>query len=255
MDSFKSYVKSLAAHPQFTEEESKQLLEGVTTLRQRLIDGNLKLIVKIAVEMHHNWSDCDIMDYIQEGNETLLDIVDKFNPKKQVKFSSFLSYCVKNRILAFIKRNTGAVSLTDSKGQRAVFANLQEIRQELERGGLTPEVIKRFGVTFSDVNVILNVNDSRPLEEQDIIDDGPEELYIKNESMERLRRKISDFRKTLNDQELVVFDDVLYNQTTSLVNVAQFYNVSRQYMWKVKESVIEKAKEFFTEEDLESITS
>lgn len=253
MDNFDIYLKSLNKYPEYTSDDSQNAINNIKKIKEALIIGNLKLVVNIATHMHKNWPSLDIMDYIQEGNETLINIVDKYDDSLTVKFTTFASFCVRKQILRFIKDNIAPVRLFNSASQRAVFANLSEIKTELEEGGFTEEIAVQFGVDAHDINTLLNSKDTRDLSEDDLYYDGPEEQMIKNEATKVILRKIHNFRKTLNEIELVIFDDILYLPSTTLAKIADFHKVSRQYAWKIKEDVILKAQKYFSKEDLKTI--
>lgn len=251
MDNLQLYMKSLKEYKEYDEKDTHILLNHVHKTKEGLVQGNLYLIAKIAIDMHTFWPDLDVMDYIQEGNETLIKVIDKFDPTRGVKFSTFLSYCVKKQILRYVKDNVGAVRLYNSRAQRAVFQNLEEIKAELSKG-IDPNVLaEMFNVDTHTIDTVLQSQERGELDTGRV--DSPEEVYIKNESCEIVCRKIAEFRRKLDEVELLVFDEVMYEGTTTLPKLATHLDMHRQRLWRIKEGIIEKARKHFTIDDLKSI--
>jgi RNA polymerase sigma factor (sigma-70 family) len=252
MDTLRIYLNSLKSYKQHSEFETKGLIAKLKRDKEIIIEGNLRLVAKIAMEMQASWTNFDVMDFIQEGNEALMYIVDKFDPSKKAKWSTFLAYCVKMRILQYIQSNIGQVRMNTTRQQRAAFGKLNNIRQELDDGGAYEDIADKYDMDLDVMLTMINANSSERLDDLQI--DGPEVTYIKNESCEVINRKIQQFRETLNKRELMIFDRNIYKSELSLQDIACAFDVTRQHIWAQKKIVLNKAKEFFTLDDLKLIT-
>ena len=89
------------------EEEKKlayQLIDtGDIEAAKALVQANLRLVVKIAMEYRNAYS--NVLDLIQEGNIGLMKAVSKYNPQKGAKLSYYASWWIKSYILKFILDN------------------------------------------------------------------------------------------------------------------------------------------------------
>lgn len=104
--SLKQYINSISKYSRITKEEEKDLAyrikTGDKTALEKLINSNLKLVVKIAIEICKG--NTSIMDVIQNGNLGLIKAAEKFNPSLGVKFSTYSAFWIKQSILrGFIK--------------------------------------------------------------------------------------------------------------------------------------------------------
>lgn len=102
----KQYINSISKYSRITPEEEKELAyrikNGDQAALDKLINANLKLVVKIAIEICKG--NTSIMDVIQNGNLGLIKAAEKFNPTLGVKFSTYSAFWIKQSILrGFIK--------------------------------------------------------------------------------------------------------------------------------------------------------
>ena len=93
--------------------------------------------MKIAYEYrraHRN-----ILDLIQEGNIGLIQAVQKYDPYRGVKLSSYASWWIRAYILKFILNNWRLVKVGTTQAQRKLFFNLRKEREKLEKQGFEVE--------------------------------------------------------------------------------------------------------------------
>ena len=99
-DSINMYLKEIRQFPLLTVEEEKELLEkiakGDMSARNKLVESNLRLVVSIAKKYQNNG--LSLMDLIQEANIGLLIAVEKFEPERGYRFSTYASWWIKQTI-------------------------------------------------------------------------------------------------------------------------------------------------------------
>ncbi len=104
---FKQYVKEICRYPLLSADEEKELArrvqKGDTQAREKLVTSNLRLVVKIAMEMNHG--KFPIMDLIQSGNEGLVKSVERFDPERNIRFSTYAAYWIRQAIWRFFCEN------------------------------------------------------------------------------------------------------------------------------------------------------
>ena len=99
-DSINLYLKEIRQFPLLTAEEEKDLLDkikkGDRLAKERLVEANLRLVVSIAKKYQNNG--LPLLDLIQEGNIGLFHAVEKFEPERGFRFSTYASWWIKQTI-------------------------------------------------------------------------------------------------------------------------------------------------------------
>ncbi|MGB9813147.1 MAG: RNA polymerase sporulation sigma factor SigE [Thermovenabulum sp.] len=93
--------------PPLTVEEEAQLLkkleDGDNSVRNVLIERNLRLVVYIARKFENTY--CPIEDLISIGTIGLIKAINTYDPKKRIKLATYASKCIENEILMYLRRN------------------------------------------------------------------------------------------------------------------------------------------------------
>jgi RNA polymerase nonessential primary-like sigma factor len=155
----KQYIRNVSKFPRVTPEEEKELAvsikKGDRTAFDKLVNANLKLVVKIAMQLCRGHS--NIMDVIQNGNLGLIRATGKFDPERGVRFSTYSAFWIKQSIMrGFIKPNSG-VNISYRKDE--VNKKLKVyIREFLSKEGKLPsvgQIVKDMKVKRSDAIDVL----------------------------------------------------------------------------------------------------
>lgn len=156
-DGFTRYLAEIRRYPLLTREEETEYArrfheEGDVSAARRLVTGNLRLVVKIALEYRRAWA--NVMDLVQEGNIGLAEAVKRYDPYRGVRFSSFARYWIRALILQYILKNFRMISFANTRAGRKLFFRLEKERNRLmqETGEATPlQIAEALDVTESDV--------------------------------------------------------------------------------------------------------
>ncbi len=100
MEAIKLYLREIKTTALLTAEEeislAKRIKKGDRKARQRMIKANLRLVINIA--KRYSYLGVPIMDLIEEGNLGLMKAVEKFNPRKGYRFSTYAAWWIKQHI-------------------------------------------------------------------------------------------------------------------------------------------------------------
>lgn len=114
MDAISQYFKGLhEVVSQVSREEIHELWKrakrGDRRAKKRIMELNLRLVVPIAKKYHRTGT--DLMDLIEEGNLGLLHAIDKFDPKKGYRFSTYASYWIEQSIRRAIEEQSKTIRI------------------------------------------------------------------------------------------------------------------------------------------------
>ena len=99
-DSTQLYLSEIGYKPLLTAEQevdyARAALQGNENSRNRMVEGNLRLVVRIAA--HYCWRGLPFLDLIEEGNLGLLHAVKKFDPERGFRFSTYSTWWIRHYI-------------------------------------------------------------------------------------------------------------------------------------------------------------
>jgi RNA polymerase sigma-32 factor len=268
-----AYLHELRRYPLMTrEEEHDTAVQFCTTadsrLACRLITANLRLVVKIAQEYrraHRN-----VLDLIQEGNVGLIHAVQKYDPYRGVKLSSYASWWIRAYILKFILANWRLVKVGTTQAQRKLFFNLRKEREKLEKQGFQveakhlaaaldvteQEVIdmeRRLTASETSLDAPMRSDEQGERTQGDFVRAAagmrPDNQVESGEFTEVLRVKLEAFGKTLRDRDLEIFRDRLLNEDpATLVQIAEKFGVTRERVRQIEERLKKRLRQYLEDE-------
>ena len=155
------YFNQIKSFPllNFEEEQeiAKNIQNGNMEFRQRLVESNLRLVVKIA--RLYMSSDIHFLDLIQEGNIGLIHAAERFDPKKQVRFSTYASWWIRQSILRYLANKRRLIRLPQKKEEimRKIQKSYHTLAQYLRRMPNAAEIAQEIGESKDDVAAILSI--------------------------------------------------------------------------------------------------
>jgi len=265
-DPLKKYLSEVSKYPVLTREEELEISTRVfkekdKAAAQKLAISNLKLVVKISLEYYNTY--LNILDLIQEGNVGLLHAVKKYNPYKGTKFSTYASFWIRAYILKYIMDSWSLVKVGTTQGQRKLFYRLNKEKQKLEALGVYPapkllastldvkeeeveDMEKR--LAYTDISLEAPVHDESDDTIMDMMKSGEnvEEVVAEKEKSEIIAKKVAEFKKTLNDKELYIFEQrIMAEESSTLQEIGARFNISRERVRQIENRVLKKFKERF----------
>ncbi len=160
----RTLVKAAMEAPFLTKEEEYELAYGWRDRQDeaalhRLASAHMRLVIALASRFRHYG--LPTSDLIQEGHVGLLEAAARFEPERDVRFSTYATWWIRASMQDFILRNWSIVRGGTSSAQKALFFNLRRLRARLsQRAGsqdgvdVIGEIAEAVGVSRADVEVM-----------------------------------------------------------------------------------------------------
>lgn len=258
------YLAELRKYSLLTREEERELAvksyeNEDLEARNRLVTANLRLVVKIAMEYRRTY--IQILDLIQEGNAGLVQAVNRFNPYRNVKLSTYSAWWIRAYILKFLMDNKSLVRMGTTDAQRKLFFRL---RSEAERiyaltqrydtkaiagsiGVKEEDVVEMQERLKSDVSLDTPVDeggDVRMVDRFSASLASPDEVMEADQMRELVKKSASVVRETLKERDLFIFDNrLMAEEPITLQDVGDKYGISRERARQLESRLISKIKE------------
>ncbi len=172
----RDYMNRVADYPVLSREEEvttfQRLEAGDESARQRLIECNLRFVVKIALQ--HVGQGVPLSDLIQEGNLGLLEVVNKFDWRRGFRFSTYAAFWIREAIQRAVRRQGGLIRLPVRKS-RLMGKVAETIRRLRLNGDMdpTPErIAQELGMETEKIEEIIQLRESFLSLDQDRDDEG-----------------------------------------------------------------------------------
>ena len=160
-DVLRTYFDQIKSTPLLTFEQelelSRRSLRGDELARQKLIESNLRLVVKIAKGFVS--PDVPLLDLIQEGNLGLIRAAQKYDYAKNVRFSTYANWWIKQAITRSLANKRRAIRLPHRKEEalKKIQKAYNTLSQLYMRRPSTEEVAAEVGIPVLDVEYILSL--------------------------------------------------------------------------------------------------
>ena len=123
LDATQLYLGEIGFSPLLTAEEevffSRKSLKGCEKSRNRMIESNLRLVVKIS--RRYNNRGLALLDLIEEGNLGLIRAVEKFDPERGFRFSTYATWWIRQTIERAIMNQTSVDSPLSGDNEKALL--------------------------------------------------------------------------------------------------------------------------------------
>ncbi|MCL1112441.1 MULTISPECIES: RNA polymerase sigma factor RpoS [Shewanella] len=163
LDATQLYLGEIGFSPLLTAEEevyfSRKALKGCEQSRNRMIESNLRLVVKIS--RRYNNRGLALLDLIEEGNLGLIRAVEKFDPERGFRFSTYATWWIRQTIERAIMNQTRTIRLPIHvvKELNVYLRTARQLAQKLDHEPTAEEIAEKLDVSTGDVSRMLKLNE------------------------------------------------------------------------------------------------
>ena len=269
-NSIKQYFKEIHDFPLLTEEEEKDLAhriaQGDQKAREKLTNCNLRLVASIA--KNYNNRGLEFLDLINEGNMGLMKAVEKFDPEKGFRFSTYATWWIQQSITRAIADKARIIRLpihlieSINKIKKATL----DLTTELGRIPVKQEIADKLGIPVSKLTSIIKSTQSTisidtPTGQKDdsnkIIDYIVDESTLAPESLVSQESLLDDIKGMLEqlspkERDVLILRFGLNNDGNkkTLDEIGTIYGVSRERIRQIENRAISKLKKLCKNKNL-----
>lgn len=268
----RQFVKA-AMSARFLERDEERALaeswrhQGDERALHELAAAHMRLVIALAARFRHYG--LPIADLIQEGHVGLLEAAARFEPEREVRFSTYATWWIRASIQDYILRNWSIVRGGTSSAQKALFFNLRRLRAKLSRDGggaasnasMFQTIALAIGVSPADVELMdtrlsgPDVSLNAPVTDSDstgqtervefLVDDKPLQDETVGEAIDGDRRVLwlREALGVLTERELrIVRERRLEEESATLEALGSRLGISKERVRQIENRAMEKLR-------------
>ncbi|MBX8826358.1 RNA polymerase factor sigma-32 [Ochrobactrum sp. SFR4] len=268
--SSRNLIRSAMAAPYLEREQEQALVQrwkeqGDQHALDEITSSHMRLVISTAGRFRK--FDLPMADLIQEGTVGLMEAAFRFEPERDVRFSTYAIWWIRASIQDYILRNWSIVRGGTSSTQKALFFNLRRLRAKLVQSNETlakrelyTRISNQLGVSEKDVELMdsrlsgpdsslsmtVSPDDSSSAEKIDfLVDDHPLQDEIV-ENMIDSERRVSWLKQALsvlNDRELrIIRERRLKDDAVTLEMLGEKLGISKERVRQIENRALEKLR-------------
>ena len=262
-DSVRLYLREIGKIPLLSAEEemdlARRIVEGDKKAKDKMAEANMRLVVSIA--KRYSGRGLDFLDLIQEGNTGLLRAVEKFDPDKGFKFSTYATWWIRQAITRAIADQARTIRIpvhmveTINKVLRAT----RKLTNELNREPSVEEIAKEMGMEPEKVDYVMKIKQDIASLDATVGRDGDDEDSVLGDFIEdegrvspedaaaaqMLKEQIAEILSSLSEREQKVVKlrfGIGGGRPHTLEEVGAEFSVTRERIRQIEAKALSKLR-------------
>ena len=264
------YIRTAMTAPILERDHEKDLAmrwkhDGDENALHELIESYTRLVVSMAGKFRHYG--LPIGDLIQEGNVGLMQAAARFEPERNLRFSTYASWWIRSAIQDYVLRNWSVVRTGTTAAQKSLFFNLKRLKAQIEQAqetgndNVSEEIAEKLKVNLRDVvdmeqrlsggdkSLNATIKSDGDDEWHNLLADDtaidPEEVTIGTKDSETRSRWLNQALGELTDREqTIIRQRHLGHETITLEKLGKVLGVSKERVRQLEQSAMEKLKTY-----------
>ena len=262
-DSVRLYLREIGKIPLLSNEEEVDLayriVKGEKKAKDKMVEANMRLVVSIA--KRYSGRGLDFLDLIQEGNTGLLRAVEKFDPDKGFKFSTYATWWIRQAITRAIADQARTIRIpvhmveTINKVLRAT----RKLTNELNREPTVEEIAKEMGMEPEKIDYVIKIKQDIASLDATVGRDGDDEDSVLGDFIEdegrvspedaaaaqMLKEQIAEILSSLSEREQKVVKlrfGIGGGRPHTLEEVGAEFSVTRERIRQIEAKALSKLR-------------
>jgi RNA polymerase primary sigma factor len=260
-DSVRLYLREIGKIPLLTAEEelalAKRVVKGDKTAKDQMAEANMRLVVSIA--KRYVGRGLDLLDLIQEGNTGLLRAVEKFDPDRGFKFSTYATWWIRQAITRAIADQARTIRIPVHMVEtiNKLLRTQRRLTQELNREPTNEEIAAAMEMEVDKVEHIMKIKQDissldasvRDDEEDsvlgDFIEDEDAKTPTESASEQLLKEQVRQILSSLTEREQKILKlrfGLEDGKSHTLEEVGQEFSVTRERIRQIEAKALAKLR-------------
>jgi len=260
-DSVRLYLREIGKIPLLNSEEelalAQRVVSGDKLAKDQMAEANMRLVVSIA--KRYVGRGLDLLDLIQEGNTGLLRAVEKFDPDKGFKFSTYATWWIRQAITRAIADQARTIRIPVHMVEtiNKLLRTQRRLTQELNREPSNDEIAKEMEIDVDKVEHIMKIKQDISSLDASIRDDEEDSVladFIEDEDTvspeesatgQLLKEQVKDMLAALTEREQKILKlrfGLEDGKSHTLEEVGQEFSVTRERIRQIEAKALAKLR-------------
>ncbi|MEI6236982.1 MAG: RNA polymerase sigma factor RpoD [Actinomycetota bacterium] len=260
-DSVRLYLREIGKIPLLTATEELELahrvVAGEKRAKDKMAEANMRLVVSIA--KRYVGRGLDLLDLIQEGNTGLLRAVEKFDPDKGFKFSTYATWWIRQAITRAIADQARTIRIPVHMVEtiNKLLRTQRRLTQELNREPTNEEIAKEMEIEVEKVEHIMKIKQDIHSLDQSVRDDEEDSVlgdFVEDEDTispeesaanQLLKEQVKDLLGSLSEREQKIIRlrfGLEDGKSHTLEEVGQEFSVTRERIRQIEAKALAKLR-------------